>query len=49
MGGLAERFGKVLDVGLQYTLKEVGDARWGTVALGRQGGGQMVERRCRAR
>src|SRR5680860_1660412 len=49
MGGLDERFGQVLDVGLQYTLKEIGDARWGAVALGRQGGGQMVERGVAAR
>jgi hypothetical protein len=43
-GGLAERLGQVLHVGLQNTLKEVGNARRGAVALGRQGGGQMVQR-----
>lgn len=44
LGRLAEGFGQVLDVGLQDTLEEVGDARRGAVALCRQGVGQMVER-----
>ena len=44
LGRLAEGFGQVLDVGLQDPLEEVGDARRGAVAFGRQGVSQLVER-----